>query len=226
VRALGASDRNDIGLSTIASTTGTTTLTRVADANLTIHTLTSADRGDITLNVQGTVKRATAGSSAILADNLTVLADAVVTAGSNAIELNTQARVLQLETRRVGQIWVAQGDRSVVVEATKVDNGSFTLTGAGFHVVEAVDGQDAFEKAQTHHIDRVLTDQNMPRLDGLGLTKKLRESTKFKTTPILILTTESSDAMKQAGRAAGATGWLVKPFDPNRLIEIIQKVIK
>jgi two-component system chemotaxis response regulator CheY len=103
---------------------------------------------------------------------------------------------------------------------------SFTLTGAGFHVVEAVDGQDAFEKAQTHNIDLVLTDQNMPRLDGLGLTKKLRDHPKFKTTPILILTTESSDQMKQAGRSAGATGWLVKPFDPGRLIEVIQKVIR
>jgi len=91
---------------------------------------------------------------------------------------------------------------------------SFTLTGAGYNVVEAVDGQDAFEKAQTHHIDLVLADQNMPRLDGIGLTRKLREHPKFKTIPILILTTESSDQMKQAGRSAGATGWLVKPFDP------------
>jgi two-component system chemotaxis response regulator CheY len=103
---------------------------------------------------------------------------------------------------------------------------SFTLTGAGFHVVEAVDGQDAFEKAQSHTIDLVLTDQNMPRLDGLGLTRKLRDHPKFKATPILILTTESSDQMKQAGRSAGATGWLVKPFDPSRLIEVIQKVIR
>ncbi len=103
---------------------------------------------------------------------------------------------------------------------------SFTLTGAGFHVVEAVDGQDAFEKAQSHSIDLVLTDQNMPRLDGLGLTRKLRDHPKFKATPILILTTESSDQMKQAGRSAGATGWLVKPFDPARLIEVIQKVIR
>lgn len=103
---------------------------------------------------------------------------------------------------------------------------SFTLTGAGFHVVEAVDGQDAFEKAQSHSIDLVLTDQNMPRLDGLGLTRKLRDHPKFKTTPILILTTESSDQMKQAGRSAGATGWLVKPFDPGRLIEVIQKVVR
>jgi two-component system chemotaxis response regulator CheY len=103
---------------------------------------------------------------------------------------------------------------------------AFTLTSAGFHVVEAVDGQDALDKAQHHAIDLVLTDQNMPRLDGLGLTKKLRENPKFKTTPILILTTESSDQMKMAGRAAGATGWLVKPFDPARLIEVIQKVIR
>ena len=66
----------------------------------------------------------------------------------------------------------------------------------------------------------------MPRLDGIGLTRKLRENPKFQNTPILILTTESSDQMKQAGRAAGATGWLVKPFDPNRLIEVIQKVMR
>lgn len=103
---------------------------------------------------------------------------------------------------------------------------SFTLTGAGYHVVEAVDGQDAYEKAQTHTIDLVLTDQNMPVLDGLSLTRKLREHPRFKTTPILILTTESSDLMKQAGRNAGATGWLVKPFDPARLIEVIEKVIR
>ncbi|MDR2333108.1 response regulator [Diaphorobacter ruginosibacter] len=103
---------------------------------------------------------------------------------------------------------------------------SFTLTGAGYQVVEAVDGQDALEKAETHDIDLVLADQNMPRLDGIGLTRKLREHPKFKSTPILILTTESSEQMKQAGRAAGATGWLVKPFDPNRLIEVIQKVLR
>jgi two-component system chemotaxis response regulator CheY len=103
---------------------------------------------------------------------------------------------------------------------------AFTLTGAGYNVVEAVDGQDALEKAETHNIDLVLADQNMPRLDGIGLTRKLREHPKFKTIPILILTTESSDQMKQAGRSAGATGWLVKPFDPNRLIEVIQKVIR
>jgi two-component system chemotaxis response regulator CheY len=103
---------------------------------------------------------------------------------------------------------------------------AFTLTGAGFQVVEAVDGQDALDQAQAHAIDLVITDQNMPRLDGLGLTRKLREQAKYKNLPILILTTESSDQMKLAGKAAGATGWLVKPFDPARLLEVIQKVLR
>jgi two-component system chemotaxis response regulator CheY len=102
---------------------------------------------------------------------------------------------------------------------------AFTLTGAGYHVVEAVDGQDAFEKAQTHSIDLVLTDQNMPRMDGLSLTRSLRAQGQHRQVPILILTTESGDDMKQAGRAAGATGWLVKPFDPARLIEVVRKVV-
>jgi two-component system, chemotaxis family, chemotaxis protein CheY len=103
---------------------------------------------------------------------------------------------------------------------------SFTLKNAGYDVTEAVDGQDALEKASSRNFDLVLTDQNMPRLDGIGLTKKLRDQPKFKATPILILTTESSDEMKQAGRAAGATGWLVKPFDPAKLIEVIKKVVR
>jgi two-component system chemotaxis response regulator CheY len=103
---------------------------------------------------------------------------------------------------------------------------SFTLKNAGYNVVEAVDGQDALEKSGSRVFDLVLTDQNMPRLDGIGLTKKLRDNPKFKTTPILILTTESSEQMKQAGRSAGATGWLVKPFDPSKLIEVIRKVVR
>ena len=103
---------------------------------------------------------------------------------------------------------------------------SFTLRNAGYDVTEAVDGQDAWEQSGRRGFDLVLTDQNMPRLDGIGLTRKLREHPQFKTTPILILTTESSQQMKEAGRSAGATGWLVKPFDPARLIEVIKKVIR
>ncbi len=103
---------------------------------------------------------------------------------------------------------------------------TFTLKGAGYNVVEAVDGQDAWEKSAKADFDLVLTDQNMPRMDGISLTKKLRDNPKFKSTPILILTTESSEQMKLAGRAAGATGWLVKPFDPAKLIEVIKKVVR
>lgn len=102
---------------------------------------------------------------------------------------------------------------------------SFTLKSAGYDVIEAVDGMDGLEKAKTKLINLVLTDQNMPRMDGLTLIKNLRAQPQFSKTPILMLTTESSDVMKSQGRAAGATGWLVKPFDPQKLIEVVKKVI-
>ena len=102
---------------------------------------------------------------------------------------------------------------------------AFTLKSAGYNVVEAVDGQDAYEKSNGRDFDLVLTDQNMPRMDGLQLIKLLRELPSYAKTPILMLTTESSDEMKAKGRAAGANGWLVKPFDPQRLIEVVKKVI-
>ncbi|MEX8492718.1 response regulator [Sphaerotilus sp.] len=103
---------------------------------------------------------------------------------------------------------------------------SFTLKNAGYQVVEAVDGADAWDKAGRQVFDLVLTDQNMPRLDGISLTRKLRDTSQYQTTPILILTTESSDEIKQAGRDAGATGWLVKPFDSIKLLEVIRMVIR
>ena len=101
----------------------------------------------------------------------------------------------------------------------------FTLKGAGYDVVEAVDGQDGLERARGRQVNLVLTDQNMPRMDGLTLIRALRGTDEYRTVPILMLTTESSDAMKAQGRAAGATGWLVKPFDPKRLVDVIKKVI-
>ena len=102
---------------------------------------------------------------------------------------------------------------------------SFTLKSAGYEVVEAVDGMDGLEKAKGQSFNLVLTDQNMPRMDGLSLLKSLRGMPGYRTVPILMLTTESSDTMKSQGRAAGATGWLVKPFDPQKLIEVVKKVI-
>lgn len=102
---------------------------------------------------------------------------------------------------------------------------AFTLKSSGYEVVEAVDGMDGLEKAKAKTFNLILSDQNMPRMDGLTMIKSLRAMPQYKTVPILVLTTESSDAMKQAGRAAGATGWLVKPFDPQKLIEVVKKVI-
>ena len=102
---------------------------------------------------------------------------------------------------------------------------SFTLKSAGYEVVEAVDGMDGLDKAKSKAFNLVLTDQNMPRMDGLSLIKSLRTMPTFRSVPILMLTTESSDSMKSQGRAAGATGWLVKPFDPQKLIEVVKKVI-
>lgn len=102
---------------------------------------------------------------------------------------------------------------------------AFTLKGAGYEVIQAVDGQDALDKANSHQVNLVLTDINMPRMDGLKLLELLRKLTSYKNIPILILTTESGDEIKAKGRAAGATGWLVKPFDPKRLLEVIGKVI-
>lgn len=102
---------------------------------------------------------------------------------------------------------------------------SFTLKGAGYEVIEAVDGKDALQKAQGAKADLVLTDVNMPNLDGIGLVKQLRSLPNYKFTPILLLTTESAPEKKQEGKAAGATGWLVKPFNPDQLLATVKKVL-
>jgi two-component system chemotaxis response regulator CheY len=101
----------------------------------------------------------------------------------------------------------------------------FSLKASGYQVTEAVDGQDGLEKARSQVFDLVLTDQNMPRMDGLTLIKSLRGLPAYQRVPILMLTTEASDEMKMKGRAMGANGWLVKPFDPQRLTEVVKKVI-
>jgi len=102
---------------------------------------------------------------------------------------------------------------------------AFTLKGAGFDVVQAADGQEGLEQARNKTVNLMLIDQNMPRVDGISLVKALRQMPQYKVTPILMLTTESSDAMKAAGRAAGANGWMVKPFEPSRLLEVIKKLL-
>lgn len=103
---------------------------------------------------------------------------------------------------------------------------AFTLTQAGFQVVEAQHGVDAVKKAAAGpKMDIVVTDLNMPEMDGITLIKELRKMAAFKFTPILMLTTESAEDKKQAGKAAGATGWIAKPFNPEEMLKIIQKVL-
>ncbi len=100
-----------------------------------------------------------------------------------------------------------------------------TLKSAGYAVTAAKDGVEALGLCKTQTYDFVLTDQNMPNMDGLTLIKSLRALSAHMRTPIVVLTTEASDSMKAQGRAAGATGWMVKPFDPNKLLEIAKKVM-
>jgi two-component system, chemotaxis family, chemotaxis protein CheY len=101
----------------------------------------------------------------------------------------------------------------------------FTLKGAGYDVIEAVDGVDALNKAKGINPDAVLTDVNMPNMDGITLIQELRKLPSYRHTPMLMLTTESSGDMKSKGKSAGATGWLVKPFNPDQLLATIKKVI-
>ena len=102
---------------------------------------------------------------------------------------------------------------------------SFTLKGAGYNVVEAVDGQDALNKAKSQQFDLIVTDVNMPVMDGITFIKNLRAEPNYKFTPMLMLTTESAADKKTEGKAAGATGWIVKPFNPDQLINTIKKVL-
>ncbi len=101
----------------------------------------------------------------------------------------------------------------------------YVLRQAGFDVVLAEDGQEALDYAQENTVDVVLTDINMPNLDGIGLIKGLRALPHYKFVPLLVLTTESGTDTKMAGKAAGATGWIVKPFDPEQLVMTIGKVL-
>lgn len=102
---------------------------------------------------------------------------------------------------------------------------AFTLRDAGYEVAEAVDGVDGLAQASARPFDLVITDYNMPRMDGIALVARLRELPAYRGVPILVLTTEASDEVKARGRAAGATGWLLKPFDPVRVVEVVRRVL-
>jgi two-component system chemotaxis response regulator CheY len=101
-----------------------------------------------------------------------------------------------------------------------------TLAEAGFDVIQAVDGQDGLDVLgkEKEQIDVIITDINMPRMDGYEVIRNLRRDPAHKSTPILVLTTESDGDKKNLAREAGATGWMVKPFDPERLVATVRKV--
>ncbi|MEO0464735.1 MAG: response regulator [Pseudomonadota bacterium] len=98
------------------------------------------------------------------------------------------------------------------------------LTQRGFNVEQCEDGQEALDWLTSHEVDVIITDINMPRLDGFGLIEKLRGSAMHADRPILVLSTESSDEKKQRARSAGATGWIVKPFDAEKLTTALRRV--
>lgn len=102
----------------------------------------------------------------------------------------------------------------------------FTLKKAGFEVVEAKDGSEALSIAKQQSFDAVISDVNMPIMDGITLIKELRTLPSYKFTPLLMLTTESGLDKKTEGKAAGATGWIVKPFNPDQLLAVLKKVIR
>lgn len=101
---------------------------------------------------------------------------------------------------------------------------AYTLREAGFAVSEAEDGRRALAALQAAPVDVIITDLNMPNMDGVALIRELRARPQFRSVPILMLTTELDAAKKAEGKSAGATGWLVKPFDPKKLVEVVLRV--
>jgi len=102
---------------------------------------------------------------------------------------------------------------------------SFTLKEAGYQVIEASDGRDAILKMRGQQINLIVTDLNMPNMDGIELIKNVRANPTYKFIPILMLTTESQAEKKMEGKKAGATGWIIKPFQPEQLLNVVKKVI-
>ena len=103
---------------------------------------------------------------------------------------------------------------------------SFVLRGGGYDVVEAMDGLDALSKLKGRDLDLIVNDINMPKMDGLEFTRQLRAMPQYKFVPIVLLTTESHPEKKQEGKAAGATAWIVKPFNPDQLLAVVKKVMR
>ena len=102
---------------------------------------------------------------------------------------------------------------------------TFILGQEGYDVTEAVDGVDGLSKAEADKFGLIITDINMPNMDGIEFTKNLRQNPKYRFTPIIVLTTENQDSKMQEGKAAGATGWIVKPFSSEKLLAVVKKIV-
>jgi two-component system, chemotaxis family, chemotaxis protein CheY len=182
-----------------------------------------------------------AGSAAppeaeIAADSSTIEpVEALADAGSPAVAPVEQNPVQAdggspvVETAEQDPVQVENGcmtRRILTIDDSKTirDMLMLTLADAGFEVLQAVDGQDGLDVLDREQVDVVITDINMPRMDGYEVIRQLRSDSAHKSTPILVLTTESEADKKNLARMAGATGWMVKPFDPERLIATINKV--
>lgn len=116
--------------------------------------------------------------------------------------------------------------RAITVDDSKTmrDMVAFTLKGAGFEVLEAEDGKVAIGVLGNQPVDLIITDLNMPNMNGIEFIKEVRQNPTYKFTPILMLTTEGDNTKKTEGKDAGATGWIVKPFNPEKLLQVISKV--
>src|ERR1700756_5072369 len=146
-------------------------------------------------------------------------------------EIEPAATTPDVATEPVSDVSLPSEDSAMSKRILTIDDSKtirdmlmLTLAEAGFEVLQAVDGQDGLDVLDKEQVDVVITDINMPRMDGYEVIRHMRSNSAHKTTPILVLTTESEADKKNLARAAGATGWMVKPFDPDRLIATINKV--
>jgi len=138
------------------------------------------------------------------------------------IQLNTleMFHIMQMENIHMAKTVLVVDDSAAIRQSV-----SFILEQADYDVIQANDGMDALSKLDGTPINLVITDVNMPNLDGIGLTAKVRENPAYKFVPIVVLTTESQSSKMDAGKAAGATGWIVKPFDAEKLLAVVKKLI-
>jgi two-component system, chemotaxis family, chemotaxis protein CheY len=144
--------------------------------------------------------------------------------GPDLTEAPVQSRPSQETEARTDAPRAAKRILTIDDSRTMRDMLRFTLVDAGYDVLQAVDGQDGLDVLTRERVDVVITDINMPKLDGYGVIRHLRADAGYDDTPILVLSTECDQKTKDIGRDAGATGWLVKPFDPDQLVEIVRQV--